>query len=560
MDLTRRSFLKAGALAAAGLAAPALPAGAAQSGAPAKPLCGPARPTAWGTVQGKACGDSLVWYGVPYAAAPEGALRWQPPQDPAPWAGALDCSAPAPMALQYCNGMAAGSEDCLKLDIYAPDGAAGLPVAVYFHGGGNCAGSTLELPGRRLAEQAGCVFVSVGYRLGLLGFNALPALQNGPDATGNFALLDAAKALDWVQENIAAFGGDKGNVTVMGFSAGGRDVLAMLASPYFAGRFQKAVCLSGGLTLCGAAAGARQTARLVAPLAVEDGLCPDANAAAAWLLTEGDDVRRWLYELDPARLCPLAAGGLRLNGCPQLFADGVLLPAGGFEAAQYHGVPLLLAAGCTEFSLFNPLPAWYEAQGLDAARAAAARDFANKYGSALYRVFNGAATAAVLAPRSGAPVWLCELDYGAPGSQSPITALGLGSYHGLCLPLLSGENGAAALTGAAGPGFEALAGAFTGAVGAFLRSGDPSAAGLSAWRPWTAADPAALALDAGREAASLTARMRPAPADYDAILDALDADGSIPAAARQTVLSSVLNGRVFSAALDARYHNPSLWA
>ena len=103
---------------------------------------------------------------------------------------------------------------------------------------------------------------------------------------------------------------------------------------------------------------------------------------------------------------------------------------------------------------------------------------------------------------------------------------GLGGIESRYDSLLSGENGAVALTGAAGPGFEALAGAFTGAVGAFLRSGGPSAAGLSAWRPWTAAGPAALALDAGREAASLTARMRPAPADYDAILDALDADGS----------------------------------
>ena len=127
-----------------------------------------------------------------------------------------------------------------------------------------------------------------GYRLGLLGFNALSALQNGPDATGNYALLDAAKALDWVRENIAAFGGDSRNVTAMGFSAGGRDVLAMLASPYFAGRFHKAVSLSGGLTMAGPAASARQTARAFAPLAVEDGLFTDAGAAADWLLSGGE--------------------------------------------------------------------------------------------------------------------------------------------------------------------------------------------------------------------------------------------------------------------------------
>ena len=154
-------------------------------------------------------------------------------------------------------------------------------MVVYFHGGGNRTGSPQELPGTRLASRADCVFVSAGYRLGLLGFNALPALQNGPDSTGNYALLDAAKALDWVQENIASFGGDPRNVTVMGFSAGGRDVLAMLSSPYFAGRFQRAISLSGGLTTADPGASARQTAAAFAPLAVEDGLFADQNSAAS---------------------------------------------------------------------------------------------------------------------------------------------------------------------------------------------------------------------------------------------------------------------------------------
>ena len=563
MNLTRRGFLKAGALAAAGLAAPVLPAGAAGDAPASQPVFqGPVRPTAYGPVQGRQNGRSLVWYGVPYGAEPSGALRWQPPQDPAPWTGALDCTAPGPMALQPCNGMAAGTEDCLKLDIYAPDGASGLPVAVYFHGGGNRTGTTLELPGRRLAEQAGCVFVSVGYRLGLLGFNALPALQNGPDATGNYALLDAAKALDWVQENIAAFGGDSRNVTAMGFSAGGRDVLAMLASPYFAGRFHKAVSLSGGLTMADPAASARQTARAFAPLAVEDGLFTDAGAAADWLLSGGEDVRRWLYDLDPARLCALMPNGgdIRMSSFPHLFADGVLLPGGGFADAQLNGVPLLLVTGRTEFSLFSPLASQFQAQGLSQAQAAQARDFATAYGSELYRIFNGAATAAALAPRTSAPIWLCELACGAPDSQSPITALGLGSYHGISLPLLSGENAMAGLTGAGGPGWDALSGAFTGALAAFLRSGDPNTSALPAWQPWTAASPRALVLDAGQTAGSLSAAVRPAPADEATVLDRMDADQSVPEQVKQTVVRTVLNGRIFSAALDQRFHNPSLWA
>ena len=550
--ISRRGFLQAGALTAAGLYGSALAAPASFADE-AAPLRGPLRPTAYGPVRGVEDGPAgcLAWYGLPYGAAPTGALRWQAPQSPAPWADALDCTAPGPMALQWCNGAAVGAEDCLKLDIYAPDGAAGLPVVVYFHGGGNRSGAPRELPGGRLAAKAGCVFVSVGYRLGLLGFNSLPALCAGPDATGNFALLDAAAAFDWVQENIAAFGGDKDNVTAMGFSAGGRDVLAMTASPLFAGRFHKAVSLSGGLTMADPARSARLTARAFAPLAVEDGLFPREDEAAAWLLTDGGDVRRWLDDLDPARLCALMTDGegLRMDSFPHLFADGVTLPAGGFAAARYSAVPLLLVTGVTEFSLFNPLPSWYEAQGLAPADAAQARRLATRYGSALYRDSNGAGAAAVLAPRLGAPVWLCEVDYGAPDSRSPLTALDLGSYHGLCLPLLSGENSMPGLAGLDSPGCAAMAGLLTDALGAFLRRGDPNIPGLPVWQPWTADAPTAMALDAGPDAPDC--RLRAAPAGCADALAQLAADSSLPADAK-ALLRRVLSGRFFSAPLDAQ--------
>ena len=118
----------------------------------------------------------------------------------------------------------------------------------------------------------------------------------------------------------------------------------------------------------------------------------------------------------------------------------------------------------------------------------------------------------------------------------------------------------AALTGAGGPGFDALADAFTGAVAAFLRSGDPNGGALPAWHPWTPAAPAALVLDAGQDAASLIAELRAAPADTAAVLDRMEADASLPADVKQHVIRTVLNGRFFSAALDEQYHNPSLWS
>ena len=555
MNISRRGFLKAGVLTAAGLAG-GIPAQQARAGSTSEPLTGTLRPTASGPVQGGQTSQEgcLVWYGVPYGAAPAGALRWQPPQDPAPWADALDCTKPAPMALQNTNGMAAGTEDCLKLNIYARDGAAGLPVVVYFHGGGNRTGSPQELPGTRLASRADCVFVSAGYRLGLLGFNALPALQNSPDSTGNYALLDAAKALDWVQENIASFGGDPRNVTVMGFSAGGRDVLAMLSSPYFAGRFQRAISLSGGLTTADPGASARQTAAAFAPLAVEDGLFADQNSAAQWLLTSGEDVTRWLYDLDPARVCLLMAdGGIRMSSFPHLFADGVVLPENGFEAPLANPVPLLLVTGVTEFSLFNPLEVQYQSNGLDAGEAASARAFATRYGSELYRIFNGAASAAALSAGSSAPVWVCEIAYGGRNSASPIRAMGLGSFHGISLSMLSGENALSGVANLSSDGFAALSDLFVEKVGSFLHSGSLD------WQPWTAASPKALVLDAGAAADSASALLQEAPADDTPVLDQLEADNSVPSAAKDLVIRQVLNGRIFSAHLDQRFHNPTLW-
>ena len=555
MNISRRGFLKAGVLTAAGLAG-GIPTQQARAGSTSEPLTGTLRPTASGPVQGGQTSQEgcLVWYGVPYGAAPAGALRWQPPQDPAPWADALDCTKPTPMALQNTNGIAAGTEDCLKLNIYARDGAAGLPVVVYFHGGGNRTGSPQELPGTRLASRADCVFVSAGYRLGLLGFNALPALQNGPDSTGNYALLDAAKALDWVQENIASFGGDPRNVTVMGFSAGGRDVLAMLSSPYFAGRFQRAISLSGGLTTADPGASARQTAAAFAPLAVEDGLFADQNSAAQWLLTSGEDVTRWLYDLDPARVCLLMAdGGIRMSSFPHLFADGVVLPENGFEAPLANPVPLLLVTGVTEFSLFNPLEVQYQSNGLDAGEAASARAFATRYGSELYRIFNGAASAAALSAGSAAPVWVCEIAYGGRNSTSPIRAMGLGSFHGISLSMLSGENALSGVANLSSDGFAALSDLFVEKVGSFLHSGSLD------WQPWTAASPKALVLDAGAAADSASALLQEAPADDTPVLDQLEADNSVPSAAKDLVIRQVLNGRIFSAHLDQRFHNPTLW-
>ena len=337
---SRRSFLK-GSAAAAVLSSPLLPADAASSEtenglfSPVSPLC----QTQYGPVKGREGENGLLcWYGIPYGAAPTGESRWTAPQEPARWLTVRDCTSPAPAAYQYTT-FPLGTEDCLTLDVYSSSDAKKRPILVYLHGSA-ATGSSLELPGCELVRDAGCVFVALNYRLGLFGWNCLPALTSGSDATGSFALLDIARALDWVRDNIRRFGGDADNITLCGFSDGGRIAAALAGSPLFRGRFQKAVAISGGLSLADPDAAAQKLAENFAPLAVEDGRFADTASAAEWLLTPGADVREWLCGLEPARIAALGKPAI-------LYADDVVLSRGARSA-----VPLLLLSSATEFSGF----------------------------------------------------------------------------------------------------------------------------------------------------------------------------------------------------------------
>ena len=328
---SRRSFLKGSAAAAAVLSSPLLPADAAFSEtenglfSPVSALC----QTQYGPVRGREGENGLLcWYGIPYGAAPTGESRWTAPQEPACWHAVRNCTGPAPAACQYTT-FPLGTEDCLTLDIYSSAEAKKRPVLVYLHGSA-ATGSSLELPGCELVRDAGCVFVALNYRLGLFGWNCLPALTADPDATGSFALLDIARALDWVRDNIRRFGGDADNITLCGFSDGGRMAAALAGSPLFRGRFQKAAAISGGLSLADPDAAAQKLAENFAPLAVEDGRFADTASAAEWLLTPGADVREWLCGLEPARIAALGKPAI-------LYADDVVLSRGVRSA-----VPLLL--------------------------------------------------------------------------------------------------------------------------------------------------------------------------------------------------------------------------
>lgn len=200
-----------------------------------------------------------VYKGLPYAAPPVGPLRWCPPQKAAAWSGTRKADTFGKNALQGViwddidPTIPGVSEDCLYLNIWttaAPDSVARLPVLFWIHGGGFVVGSGAEprYDGTKLAAQ-GVVVVTVHHRLNALGYLALPELtRKSPDgASGNYAMLDLIAALQWVQRNIAAFGGDATQVTIAGESAGSMAVSALMASPRAKGLFARAIGESGAL-------------------------------------------------------------------------------------------------------------------------------------------------------------------------------------------------------------------------------------------------------------------------------------------------------------------------
>jgi hypothetical protein len=215
-----------------------------------------------GPVVGRQAGGVRTFFGIPYAAAPVGDLRWRAPQPRVDWTTPREASAFGNVCVQPVTGMLegeeeaqgkiVGNEDCLYLNVYARGNAAPgsrLPTMVWIHGGAFLFGAGSDYDASVLAQKHGVVVVTVNYRLGSLGFLALPTLKAEAEGeSGNYGLMDQQAALRWVRNNIVAFGGDPGNVTVFGESAGGFSVCAQLASPAAAGLFHKAIIQSGPCT------------------------------------------------------------------------------------------------------------------------------------------------------------------------------------------------------------------------------------------------------------------------------------------------------------------------
>lgn len=466
------------------------------------------RTTAKGAVRGieDANAKALVWYGIPYGASTAGSNRWKAPQPVAAWAGTLNATAAKEPAAQYSDGTSyMGTEDCLYVNIYRPNsGDKNLPVMVYLHGGGNASG-TSNVSFSSFAAATNCVVVSVEYRLGAFGYLSHPALRNGTDEenSGNFALLDIKAALSWVRDEIAVFGGNPGNVTLSGFSAGARNALLCMISPGMNGLFQKAVIFSGGCNTCAPKEGEESAEEKLASILVKRGTYATKKSALAFLEDADDDVIRELFlGLSTTEVANMyKSSSLRLSEFPQGFHDGTVIPKEGFSvitSGNYNRVPVILGSDATEFSSY----AWngkLDSELENLTQITTASQMLNlvtngvKFGSMLQSGHYIEKTANRLCQDGAhASVYAYRFRWGTDASVTDgFYSRYVGAFHGAGKDFLRGvyknnymEYAPNALSSANKEGRKALTELMQKYVGNFLAKGNPNGASLANWDTW----------------------------------------------------------------------------
>ncbi|HLG65329.1 MAG TPA: carboxylesterase/lipase family protein [Ktedonosporobacter sp.] len=456
--------------------------------------------TRYGKVRGTSRDTVTVWKGIPFAQPPLGPLRFQPPQPPEPWTDVRDATrfgliAPqisAPLSALFGSGSTdiPQGEDCLYLNVWSP-GADGKkrPVFVWIHGGGfvGGSGSTPWYDGTSFATQGDIVVVTLNYRLGALGFLYLGDIAGERYASGNYGLLDQIAALQWVRDNIAAFGGDPGNVTIAGESAGAMSVGVLLAMPAAQGLFHKAILQSGASHGVPDREIATKVAREFLAHAGTDDIAALADLPVATVL----DIQ--------AKFANRRRGALALR--PVI--DGVSLPTRPLDAladGSASGVSVLIGSNRDEMKLFtamNPQQGVLDEADLKKTFGDAASDVLATYAAAHPGASPDEAWVDILTDRTfripavrlaeclaqrGSPVWMYRFDWRTPAFDGR-----LGSCHALEIPFAWNNldrPGVPAFTGE-GPTRRPLADKTHAAWIAFTRTGDPNVPDA---QPWPAYD------------------------------------------------------------------------
>ncbi len=309
--------------------------------------------TSSGSVSGttNSNGDIHIFRGIPFAAPPVGSLRWKAPQPVLPWSGIRKCNAfgPSPMqgapvpfymwSEEFLIPKAPISEDCLYLNVWsgANSSSEKRPVIVWIYGGGfSSGGAGVPIYDGEAMAKKGIVFVSINYRVGIFGFFAYPELtkESGRNASGNYGLMDQLAGLQWVQKNIAAFGGDAGNVTIAGQSAGSFSVNDLVASPLGKGLFQKAIGESG------ASFSSTATLQMAEQSGIEVAKTLNASSLAELRKIPADD----LLKKAKTSFRPIVDGYVLPASVSDIYAKG-----------KENKVPLLTGWNDNEGTLFGPV-------------------------------------------------------------------------------------------------------------------------------------------------------------------------------------------------------------
>lgn len=450
-----------------------------------------------GVVFGARIGSGRSFLGVPYAI-PLHNGRWYPPTSVQPWFEELDVTHPGPVCAQPDGSVdTTGEESCLFLNVHTPGTfARPRPVLVWIHGGGFIEGDALQggaTDGSVLAQRGDVVVVSLNYRLGPFGFLAHPFLGLSPNGPVNLGLFDQLAALEWVQRNIAAFGGDPNNVTLVGQGSGGTSVCAHLVSPRSAGLFQRAIVESGMCAYPLPVIAAAEAA--VAEL--EDTAREQHGCGFDYGCFETDPY--WLLEATTDRVfhqIPARYG----NFLPVI--DGDMIPqdiGAALRSGTFNRVPVLMGTNADEGSwlvakLFEvgdvrldaaSLPAamswWFGSEDAQAVLAAYPVDRYETAGRALAAAIRDAfftcpSVDAAIAASAHTPTYLYRLDFTDTGFDSE-TQRELGAFHGAEIPYVFGQIPDRPFTSSE----EALSERIIEYWTNFARLGDPNGGNLPAW-------------------------------------------------------------------------------